>query len=206
MSFTLDNAREVHSGSGNYAIECKTAVWTYRYDNGYTVALRGPLTAKVQVIPAQGGRYTMKFDAINFDANFHEKLLSIDAILGARSEPTPRIKSATISNATPGVKTEDDQRSPEELRVSIDKANIPAEPVNAFGIPQATMRCLEVLPIIADGAECVPSNVKLSLKSQLAESVAQMDELIKYSSQTGAGPIGERAARLEKGSFCTDIG
>lgn len=50
----------------------------------------------------------------------------------------------------------------------ISQGFIPGEPVNAFGIPQATMRCLE-----------------------LAESVAQMSDLIVFSKEEGLGPLGE---------------
>lgn len=62
------------------------------------------------------------------------------------------------------------QNSPqwEEPRVLISQGFIPGEPVNAFGIPQATMRCLE-----------------------LAESVAQMTELIAFSRKEELGPLGE---------------
>ncbi|KAF8824575.1 hypothetical protein HHX47_DHR8000424 [Lentinula edodes] len=54
----------------------------------------------------------------------------------------------------------------DEPRVLISQGFIPGEPVNAFGIPQATMRCLE-----------------------LAESVAQMSDLIVFSKEEGLGPL-----------------
>lgn len=196
MSITLDNAVETPNHNGLYIIECRAATWTYRYDNGYTVALRGPLSATAQVVPAAGGRYALKFDNVGFDANLHEKSLAIDAIIGIRSEPTPKVRMPNTPNSTPNITNsvrEDDQRGSEELRINIDKANIPAEPVNAFGIPQATMRCLEVWTLAPpNGAQHVLSDDISSFKiNQLAESVGQMDELIMWSTQTGAGPIGE---------------
>jgi len=48
----------------------------------------------------------------------------------------------------------------------IERGSLPGEPVNAFGIPQATMRCLE-----------------------LAESVGAMAELITFSNDEHLGPI-----------------
>lgn len=66
MTLTLDGAREYlissifcrlthpHTGerlfaNGHAVVECVAAVWTYKYNNGYTVALRGPLTVHVVV-------------------------------------------------------------------------------------------------------------------------------------------------------------
>lgn len=163
MSFTLDNAAESPGRGGTSMIECPNAAWTYRYDNGYTVVLKGPLIVSAQFVPSAGNRYTIKFDSIRFDAYEHEKSLSIDAIIGHRSEPTltptPRIRNANIPGATPNMAHAEDSRSSsqaqDEFRIIIEKANIPTEPVNAFGIPQATMRCLEVesKSIINNGAE-----------------------------------------------------
>ena len=101
-----------------------------------------------------------QFDSIRFDAYEHEKSLSIDAIIGHR-EPTltPRIRNVNTPGATPNMAHAEDSRSSsqaqDEYRIVIEKANIPTEPVNAFGIPQATMRCLEVesKSIINNGAE-----------------------------------------------------
>lgn len=55
----------------------------------------------------------------------------------ARIMPTPSPNGTVMHRV-------DDERLWEEPRVGIDQASIPGEPVNAFGIPQATMRCLEV--------------------------------------------------------------
>ncbi|KAL6297975.1 LIM-domain binding protein-domain-containing protein [Sparassis latifolia] len=141
MSFNLDGARErlmPHQTHGHGIVECVTAQWTYKYTNGYTVTLRGPLTAHILVIPnAQGqGSYTLKIDSLQFDATHHDKLLSLDAILGGRDGQSP-----TPINTGP---KQDDERRYDEMKFIVERVYIPAEPVNAFGIPQATMRCLEV--------------------------------------------------------------
>lgn len=79
----------------------------------------------------------------------------------AQTPKTPRLKNsnASASGSTGGqtpvmngvtVKTEQGQGQGQEekweesSRVIYERVSLPSEPVNAFGIPQATMRCLEV--------------------------------------------------------------
>jgi hypothetical protein len=137
-----------------------TAAWTYKYTNGYTVTLRGPLTAHVILVPntarGQGAPtqpsqpYSLKFENLEFGANFHDKSISLESILGQRNSESSTPKTPHTRNApTPTANgitqlTSEDDKKWEEPRVIIDRASIPGEPVNAFGIPQATMRCLEV--------------------------------------------------------------
>lgn len=161
MSLSLDGARERQIATGHCIVECVAAVWTYKYNNGYTVTLRGALSAHViitstsapgsAVNPAQPSNYTFKFDEFTFDANFHDKFIALDAIMGQRvPEPTksPWIRNAPTPNANgtsdPSSSASEEDRRWEEPRVVIERCSIPGEPVNAFGIPQATMRCLEV--------------------------------------------------------------
>ncbi|KAK0490496.1 LIM-domain binding protein-domain-containing protein [Armillaria novae-zelandiae] len=171
MTLTLDGARERMYAQGHSVVECVTAVWTYKYNNGYTVTLRGPLTAHVVVASPQAPatNHVLKFDDFQFDANYHDKFISIESIMGQRmieSPKTPRIRNAPtpIPNGF-SIQDEEDKKW-EEPRIIIERGSIPGEPVNAFGIPQATMRCLE-----------------------LAESVAQMTDLITFSNDTKLGPI-----------------
>lgn len=81
----------------------------------------------------------------------------------AQTPKTPRLKNSNASASTSGstggqtpvmngvtVKTEQGQGQGQEekweesSRVVYERVSLPSEPVNAFGIPQATMRCLEV--------------------------------------------------------------
>lgn len=161
MTLSLDGARERLFAAGHAVVECVTAVWTYKYGNGYTVTLRGPLTAHVVLCapnppgntPASQSTpqplpYSLKFENLQFDANFHDKYIALESIMGQRvmeSPKTPRVRNAPTptANGSAAQQREEDKKW-EEPRVIIERASIPGEPVNAFGIPQATMRCLEV--------------------------------------------------------------
>jgi hypothetical protein len=112
--------------------------------------------------------FMLKIDHIQFDSNLYEKHVAVDVICGTRLDanktplvrnaptPSPTINGAGVPPAPPPqppqppplqASQRDDERW-EEPRITYERASIPAEPVNAFGIPQATMRCLEVrLPI-----------------------------------------------------------
>lgn len=154
MNFSLDGARERLMGQGHAVVECVHAVWTYKYTNGYTVTLRGPMTAHILVTPHAPSQpnsptnYSLKFDQLQFDANYYDKLLSVDAIIGVKmndSPRTPHIRALPGMNGlVNGRRTEDETGRFDETRYVMERASLPTEPVNAFGIPQATMRCLEV--------------------------------------------------------------
>ncbi|PPQ63972.1 hypothetical protein CVT24_009095 [Panaeolus cyanescens] len=179
MTLSLDGARERQFGQGHYVVECVAAIWTYKYTNGYIVTLRGPLTAHVLITlsspPGQPQTYTFKFEELQFDANFHDKYIALDSIAGKRSidgRRTPPGSDEGSSNSpaqsASGQSSQSQQHKWEEPRIMLEGASIPGEPVNAFGIPQATMRCLE-----------------------LAESVSSMADLITFANETGLGPQGE---------------
>jgi hypothetical protein len=145
---------------GHSIVECVGAVWTYKYNNGYTVTLRGPLTARIVVTSphppgsaqaAQGSQFLLKFEEFQFDANYHDKYISLDSIIGNRALESPKmpgIRNAptpTLNGTTSQQQQQlEEDKKWEEPRVTIERASLPGEPVNAFGIPQATMRCLEV--------------------------------------------------------------
>lgn len=176
MTLSLDGARERLVGPNQAIVQCVSAMWTYRYRNGYTVTLRGPFTAYVVMTPnaTQNGApaqsvtpasYMPRIDYIQFDSNLYEKHVSVDVINGNRLDanktplvrgaptPSPTINGAGVQPAPPPQPPQpplplqagqrEDERW-EEPRITFERASIPAEPVNAFGIPQATMRCLEV--------------------------------------------------------------
>jgi hypothetical protein len=151
MTLSLDGVRERLFSSGQAFVECYTAVWTYKYNNGYTVTLRGLLTAHVVICalsapnPLTNLPYSLKFDSFQFDANFHDKYISVDSILGHRVMELSSVRNAPTPTATGSMdQRREEEKKWEEPRVTIEHASIPGEPVNAFGVPQATMRCLEV--------------------------------------------------------------
>ncbi|KAH9843790.1 LIM-domain binding protein-domain-containing protein [Rhodofomes roseus] len=184
MSLSLDGARERATNNVRAVVECPDALWTFRYLNGYTVVLKGPFTANVvAVTEPQMQNYTLRIESLIFDALTHEKLINIDSIEGTRIASSPA--------ASQGMGDVDPRY--EEPRTVIERASFPAEPINAFGIPQATMRCLE-----------------------LAESVTQMGDLIQFSASQQMGPkeaLSRYAERLREnyrqataGEFKPDLG
>ncbi|KAI6035644.1 LIM-domain binding protein-domain-containing protein [Pisolithus orientalis] len=211
MSLSLDGARERLVTQTHGVVECVSAIWTYKYDNGYTVTLRGPLTVHILLLPVPGSatqsfQCSLKIEHFQFDANLHEKFISLDAITGTRaieSPKTPRVRN----NPTPGPngaplpgshRTEED-RQWEEPRVLIRDASLPGEPVNAFGIPQVTMRCLEVSHQHASNDSIFRDCDAL----QLAEGVSQMTELIAFARETDQGPRGSYGFWSQRSSFLT---
>lgn len=183
MMITLCNARERPCGNNFMVVECDLAFWTFYYENGYVVTLKGPFTAygqfkpnprySPQPPPALPGQpppppehpYIFTFDAISFQAISHEKYVMVDRIIGNRTNPDStsslhqRVRHPATPNATPilmpaatgdMVVKEEERAGIEfglgsaEQGVVIERAVIPPEPVNSFGIPQATMRCFEV--------------------------------------------------------------
>ncbi|KAK2462278.1 hypothetical protein APHAL10511_005584 [Amanita phalloides] len=179
MTLSLDGARErpYPRNPHHCIIECPSAVWTYRYSNGYTVTLRGPMTAHVVMSQPtlsssdaasnfQGGQRHLKFENLQFDADQHDKFIMLDTVMSSRlSDSSIRKEPALTANGIQ-IQFQDDVTRWEEPRIMIERCLIPGEPVNAFGIPQATMRCLE-----------------------LAESVGQMTDLIVYSTENNLGPL-----------------
>ncbi|KAJ7229093.1 LIM-domain binding protein-domain-containing protein [Mycena pura] len=169
MSLTLDGGRERLYQPGHAIVECVTAVWTCRYNNGHVVTLRGPLTVHLVICSpapnaaataqtANAPPYVLKFDDFEFAAHSHEKYIALESIAGTRRTEEPP--------AAPMNGLADDEKKWDEPRLLLETASIPGEPVNAFGIPQATMRCLE-----------------------LAESVGQMADLISYAKDNNMGPL-----------------
>jgi len=181
MTLSLDGVRERCYAPGYAMVECVAAIWTYKYNNGYTVTLRGPLKARVIITTSSppgnhqaASAFTLKFEDFQFDANQHDKYIALENIMGVRMFDSPQVRH--INALTPGVSAQaqaqaEEDRKWEEPRVLIEGATIPGEPVNAFGIPQATMRCLE-----------------------LAESVTAMADLIIFANDTTLGPLGELGA------------
>jgi len=188
MSLSLDGVRERHFQTGlpgHTIVECVSAVWTWKYLNGYTVCLKGPLTVHVTLVtsgPPNSGQpqYTLKFDDFQFDAGQHEKYISMDAIIGTRiSDPKPAVnynapwqfsgikQESTIFTEQRFLEATEEEKRWDQPSLHIERASLPGEPVNDFGIPQATMRCLE-----------------------LAESVSAMADLVAFAGENNLGPRG----------------
>ena len=165
MILSLDGARERAVGPNRAVVQCVSATWMFRYLNGYTVILRGPFTAHI-IVMRNSPSFMLKIDHIQFDGNLCEKLVSIDQIGGSRldANKTPQVPNAPTPSPTvddvgvppqppsqlpqpppsPAGQRDDERR--EGPGITYERAFIPAEPVNAFGIPLITMRCLEVRP------------------------------------------------------------
>lgn len=117
-----------------------SAQWIFKFSNGHTVVLRGPLVACVRIIPGYSAPleeptgFTLRFEHLQFDAEFHDKSFALDRLLASRLPESPSVAAS---------ENENDERRYEE-RILLGRVQIPSEPVNGFGIPQATMRCLEV--------------------------------------------------------------
>ncbi|TBU27697.1 LIM-domain binding protein-domain-containing protein [Dichomitus squalens] len=188
QTLTIDGARERLLHPMHAVIECATAQWTFRYTNGYSITLRGPFTAEISVLllnPNQQSSsqqpvpsYALKVERLQFDAFWHDKYLAFDAIQGTRIPDSPRVVPMSPNGAANGTAEDMSRGDPsqfDEPRYLIENGVIPAEPINAFGIPQATMRCLE-----------------------LAESVAQMSDLIQFSVTKKLGPCDALRAFADK--------
>jgi hypothetical protein len=94
---------------------------------------------------AQTGQppFTLKIDHLQFDANFHDKYITIDAIVGQRVGKSPNVRNA-MTPIMNGIGSQQQQPDGKDDRIHFERSSLPGDPVNAFGVPQATMRCLEV--------------------------------------------------------------
>lgn len=150
MSLAFNGARERLQDTNHCVIECPEAIWTFFFSSGYTVTLKGPFTAHIHAsphspdlpppIPGHPNK-NLRIDEMHFEAKLQYKSVSLDAIQGNRMpEPHKPITPTPLGNPH----MEEQIRQLEDPRIHIVNANLPGEPINAFGIPQATMRCLEV--------------------------------------------------------------
>ncbi|EJD54103.1 hypothetical protein AURDEDRAFT_53428 [Auricularia subglabra TFB-10046 SS5] len=148
MTLTAEGAVErlgrAPNGAPNMTLDCPHATWTCRYTTGYTVTLRGPISASMSM-QADG---VLRFDSVTFEAKHHEKHIIVDAIgRGTPKGATPATLHSSPSNSNT-TKTDDSLDTKTGLtpddRTAVSDPNLPPDPVNGFGVPQATMRCLEV--------------------------------------------------------------
>jgi hypothetical protein len=169
MAFTFEGVREHMVDTNRAHIECANALWTFKYNNGYTVVLSGPLRAVIRYDPpgtAPQSTYILgqdttnkhpnpfypispsnfKFEHIDFEGRTQEKSIGLEAIVGQKNSASPLVSTLMdpMSNGGLMIPSASDERRWEEPRIILSGCTMPGEPVNAFGIPQATMRCLEV--------------------------------------------------------------
>lgn len=162
MNFVLDGARERLITPGTSVIECPDAQWIWRFYDGHVVILRGAFSCQISAFynsraTVDQPPYTLKFETMSFDSNSHDRLITLESIQGTRGVENVQKTPSTTTQGSPdnasssgasanNVKTEDaaDRLLEADPRVMIDHALLPPEPINAFGIPQASMRCLEV--------------------------------------------------------------
>ncbi|KAJ8085981.1 hypothetical protein PM082_004800 [Marasmius tenuissimus] len=190
MSLTLDGARERLLDYGHAIVECINAVWTYNFNNGYSVYLKGSMTVHVVISTALhaadklhlGGNYHLKFDRFEFEAQTHDKFVALK-----------RMPADTSSSGNDAMDRQDD------------------DPVNAFGIPQEVMRCLELSDSCDDMADLIafstehelgPMDALRALGSRLREVVPhfQPNDMSNYrlgvntstpvtTNHIGSGPV-----------------
>jgi hypothetical protein len=157
MSFSFDSlAERPGDGQGRVLLDC-AAVWTHRYENGYVVALRGALAVQLVLVATPQAQPVWRIESFVFDSTTHDKYIQVDSVLGPagpvmRGLGAPRPPPLTNGNGgtpqmpPPPYEAEGPQHVPVDGRIKIEQAWVPADPCNGFGIPQATMRCLEVGP------------------------------------------------------------
>ncbi|KZT38929.1 hypothetical protein SISSUDRAFT_985578 [Sistotremastrum suecicum HHB10207 ss-3] len=170
-------------------ISCKNATWTYKYYTGYTVALRGPLSATIYY-DTTSSKPRPLIKLLSFDANSYDKQISVSAIR-SDAKPIPSQRQGEPSGQHDGT-PEDRSQTPnnsnknavEDQCIHIEKATLPPEPVNAFGIPQVTMRCLEVHTLLS------PNSIT-NYFLQLAESCESMGDLMDFALSRNLGPSGK---------------
>ncbi|KAF8529230.1 LIM-domain binding protein [Hysterangium stoloniferum] len=159
MNFVLDGARERSYTLGTSVIDCPNAQWVWRFYDGHVITLRGAFTCQISAynIPSDGLPYTLKIDSMTFDALSYERMITLDAIRGTRGVENIQKTPATTTQGSPDnasstsintVKSEESNDRPmsetDSRSIVIEHAVLPPDPINAFGIPQASMRCLEV--------------------------------------------------------------
>ncbi|KAG8905274.1 hypothetical protein FRB99_000344 [Tulasnella sp. 403] len=228
IHLTLNNVRESSPAAGEGVVDCPNASFTYTFDSGYIVVLRGPLRAHIILVPSppepttpstsphqppQSLRHTLKFSYFEFSSKQVSKSLDLGAIKGIRvplppmgDEGSPMsvgqhgTPSGNVHNGVLGMSRTDTPMngipagpgahdgsgsgmggSPTMATsasqagtvgsvtggpIVIERAYLPPDPVNGFGITESTMRVLE-----------------------LAESVTQMGDLIQMSFDHHLGPI-----------------
>lgn len=198
--------KPVHIG---YVLDAD-ATWTSRFDNGSRVDLRGFLRAHCVVTESRGLKIeSIEFQSKHWDEVFVREMMAFEKVErmlaenagggggggdddnnnnGGGRPPLKRKRSATTDQV------DFEQRTNGLLPASIDKLVLPPPKVGSFGITEMGMRCLEVSLTFCSTKRATAQLTRVC-GIQIAESVANLQDLIKYSLDTGAGPV-ESLARF----------
>ncbi|KAF9518431.1 hypothetical protein BS47DRAFT_1289760, partial [Hydnum rufescens UP504] len=207
ITLTLDGVTEHVIAAGEGKVDCQEASWMFTFDTGYVITLRGPLHAIIHVVPAinplpsPAPAHSLKFQRMVFSSNKLEKHIDLDAVIGDRKPGLPMNRRPHLPNGingstampsptlSAGVPYPPGDPRAETRWIVIDNAQLPADPVNAFGIPEATMRSLEV----SQQSHFPPRDTGRKLTavdSKFTETFTPLDELIQMSIDQKLGPRG----------------
>jgi hypothetical protein len=204
MFFTFDALSERVDPTGGRVTLEGSASWTSKYQNGYVVVLKGPLLASLVLVPVatpgpavanQPQSLSWRMDHLSFDALSCEKSVLIETVVGPSGSqdarfggPDAALPGTPVTGMTNGSAPSREDDDPTPVPVKIEHAWVPGDPCNAFGIPQATMRCLEVCVDAVPRPDTKPQLRLMQFEQQLAESVDGMSMLIEHSVLTKMGP------------------
>ena len=150
MSLRLDDAQETIDGSGIILVECPDSAWTFKYDAGYDINLRGSLAIQVYIDDFSSGTSILSSDSykilgLTFVSRAPQVPVSTDSVarnnsysMHSTSSRYPRIHDGTRS----GIRSGDIEYK--GFRASHSRATTLPVPVNGFGIPGDLMNVLQV--------------------------------------------------------------
>ena len=166
LNISFHSPKENPLAGGGVRVQVEAA-WMFTYSSGYTVTLSGPLEVIIQSgapAPDLNGISAppTRFTTIQFVAVKVDKKIYCEAIEGKRSNGDPGLGYENIkkghhpaetdgSSPSMGLTAKQATRNPNtpfgaESWVEIERAKLPPDPVNEYGIPQSLLVCLDVSP------------------------------------------------------------
>jgi hypothetical protein len=176
MSLHIQDADEAGGQPNELKVNCDNATWKWRFKNGFMVEMRGALVAcwairgkdrsveqhfEPRTPRDKETNFVLKLQHLRFDSDYHEKYFSTSSVACDRDPepmlppamPAPRVRGPNPYQDSIQRRQADDRAFQESnKRVIFHQAILPTEPVNHFGVPQGTMRCLEVSAIVCQSA------------------------------------------------------
>ena len=158
LNISFHNPKETPDGA---SIRVKVdAAWMFTYSSGYTVTLSGPLEVVIHPMfpaPESNGASSphMRFSVIRFAVINVDKKIDCKAIEGQRSAGEPGLGYENFKKGRPIRLTDIDGGSPSmgvtatrnpntQSWIEIERAKLPPDPVNEYGIPHSLHVCLDV--------------------------------------------------------------